>query len=234
MRNDRRAIQQSKCSPLECLGKAALLLALAIPVVAQEVIMNVPSADVVSAGHVFVRADSFYTQSPAYFEENANVAVGVGHGLELSLNGADLSHESRVVVPGFKWALKRGTFTGFVGDQVTLPVRGIVGNNSYEALAWTRGNWRLTGGSFQSHNAVQFGNRAGVLAGVEWTAKTFRSGWALVPGIDWASGSGSNGYTSPGLMFMRKNFFFCPGYMIGNPGNKYGAHEAFVMIGTTI
>jgi hypothetical protein len=61
----------------------------------------------------------------------------------------------------------------------------------------------------------------------------FKNGWMISPGADWASGSGANGYFSPGLMFSKKNFFVAPGYMIGNPHSTTGAHQSFVMIGYT-
>jgi hypothetical protein len=73
----------------------------------QEVNMNQPSADIVDKGHLFVRSDSFYTQKPAYFFENViNFAYGLGHNLEVSVNGSDLAHGSDIwqIVPGFKWA----------------------------------------------------------------------------------------------------------------------------------
>lgn len=215
---------------------AILLFVLSLGVFGQEVIMNAPSADVPNQGHLFLRADSFYTQHPAYFSENSNFAFGVGHGLELSINQTDLNHDVTYVVPGFKWqVVKNKSFTVFVGDQVTAPINGKnYGNNAYEAVAWTKGNFRLTGGVFQSFNAVQEGNRAGALGGVEWTAKSFKNGWSLAPGIDWSSGAGTNGYTSVGLSFMKKSFFACPGYMIANPNNPNGAHQSFVMIGLTL
>jgi hypothetical protein len=201
----------------------------------QEVIMNQPSADVPNQGGVFLRFDSFYTQHPAYFSGIFNTAVGLGFNAETSFNIADATHESRVFVPGFKWQVwKKNNLIAYVGDQIIVPNKGNAGNNSYEAVAWSTGNLRFTGGSFQSHNSVQMGNRAGAFAGVEWTTRTFRNGWTLMPGIDWASGAGSNGYYSPGLSFMHKSFFVCPGYMIGNPGNKFGAHQSFVMIGVTL
>jgi hypothetical protein len=206
----------------------------------QEVIMNQPSADVVDKGHLFVRSDSFYTQKPAYFFENVNFAYGLGHNLEVSLNSSDLAHGSDIwqIVPGIKWApIKTKNFEIYVGDQYWKPVSNFTyyhnGNVSYEAAALKAGNWRFTGGVFQSYNAYAPGNRAGAIGGVEWMAKMFKNGWMIAPGVDYGSGAGTNGYTSPGVMFQKKNFFICPGYMIANPHNPNGAHQSFVMIGDT-
>jgi len=204
--------------------------------------MNQPSADVVDKGHLFVRSDSFYTQNPAYFFENVNFAYGLGHNLEVSLNSSDLAHSSDIwqIVPGVKWDAYKGKhLTLYVGDQYWKPVANNIiyhnGNVTYEAAAlkFFKGRLRLTGGSFQSHNAYQLGNRAGAIGGVEYSLHTFKNGWSLGPGIDYASGRGINGYTSPGLNIMKGNFFICPGYMIGNPHNLNGAHQSFVMIGYT-
>jgi hypothetical protein len=209
---------------------------------AQEVIMNQPSADIVDKGHLFVRSDSFYTQSPAYFFQQANFAYGVAKNLEVSLNANDLAHGATVwaVIPGVKYALVNNqNFTFFVGTQYWKPVSNFQGYHNgvvtYEAAAFKfqGGKIRLTGGSYQSTNAYRLGNSAGAIVGVEYTAKMFKNGWMISPGVDWASGRGSNGYISPGLMFSKGSFFICPGYMIGNPHAIMGAHQSFVMIGKT-
>jgi len=218
---------------------ALLLLTAASP--AQEVIMNQPSADVVDKGKTFVRFDEFYTQSPAFYQENLNLAYGLGHNLEVSLNNTNAFNRSPVsdsLVGGFKFApVKTKHLTLFVGDQFVQPLTNKVpgfshGNISYEAAAVTVGPWRFTGGAFQSRNGVQLGNRAGAIGGVEYM-KMFKNGWGLGPGVDYASGAGTNGYVSPGLTLMKGSFFVCPGYMIANPQNPNGAHQSFVMIGKT-
>lgn len=256
--------------PIKILWFVAVALALftaafgilTLPASAQEVIMNQPSADVVARGQLFVRGDSFYTQSPAFFEQNLNTAYGLFNNFEVSLNDVDVNHThtQNVLVPGFKWApLKKewsvcgqphskATFSQpvtdciirkfefYVGDQYWKPIANRIlyhnGNVSYEAFAYTTGSWRFTAGSFQSHNAYSLGNRAGAIGGIEYM-HMFKNGWGIGPGIDYASGAGINGYTSPGLMFSKGNFFLCPGYMIANPHNPNGAHQSFVMIGYT-
>ena len=224
------------------LALAVIVLASAFAVQAQEVIMNQPSADVVSKGSLFVRSDSFYTQSPAFFEQNVNLAYGLRKNLEVSLNDVNISHGTtpNVLVTGFKYAIiNNDNFTLYVGDQYWKPVANNIvyhnGNVTYEAAAFKfrKGALRITAGSFQSHNAYQVGNRAGAIGGIEYTLHTFKNGWMIAPGIDYASGAGLNGYTSPGLNIMKGNFFICPGYMIANPKNPNGAHQSFVMIGYT-
>jgi len=225
------------------LRRILLVLALSLMasvVYAQEVIMNQPSADIVDAGKLFVRSDSFYTQTPAYFFQQVNFAYGLGHNLEVSVNGNDLAHGPTIwaVIPGFKWApIKTKNFELYIGDQYWKPVSNFTwyhnGNVSYEAVAYKAGDWRFTGGSYQSVNAYRPGTTAGAIIGVEY-GHNISKNWMIGPGADWASGSGSNGYFSPGLMFMYKgNFFVCPGYMIGNPHAINGAHQSFVMIGYT-
>ena len=219
-----------------------MLLLTAASARGQEVIMNQPSADVVAKGKTFVRFDEFYTQSPGFYQENLNLAYGLGRNLEVSLNNANAFDRYPVpdsLVVGLKYApVKTKSLTLFVGDQFIQQLANKVpsfsrGNISYEAAALSVGNWRFTGGSFQSHNGVALGNRAGAVGGVEWTMVRFKNGWSLVPGVDYASGAGTNGYTSPGLGLAKGNFFLCPGYMIANPRNPNGAHQSFVMIGYT-
>lgn len=231
----------------------------------QEVIMNQPSADIVDKGHTFVRFDEFYTQKPAFYMENLNLAYGLGHNLEVSLNNTNAFNRapmSDALVLGFKYApfkkewLKCGkphaqpTFkdpvtncvvervTFYMGDQFVQPLTNKMpgfsqGNITYEAAALSLGAWRFTAGAFQSHNGVQIGNRAGALGGIEYTRMFNHGKWGLAPGIDYASGAGTNGYVSPGLNIMKGNFFLCPGYMIANPRNPNGAHQSFIMAGYT-
>jgi hypothetical protein len=228
------------------IAMIAILIFLAFAALApaahgQEVIMNQPSADVVDKGKTFVRFDEFYTQNPAFYQENLNLAYGLGHNLEVSINNTNAFNRYPMqdsLVGGFKFApVKTKHLTLFAGDQFVQPLTNKVpgfshGNISYEAAAVTVGAWRLTGGAFQSHNGVQVGNRAGAIGGIEYM-KMFKNGWGLGPGVDYASGAGTNGYVSPGLMFMKGSFFICPGYMIANPRNPNGAHQSFVMIGKT-
>jgi hypothetical protein len=221
---------------------AVIALASAFAAQAQEVIMNQPSADIVDKGKTFVRFDEFYTQKPAFYQENLNLAYGLGHNLEVSLNDTNAFNRAPMsdsLVFGFKYApIKTKHLVVFVGDQFIQPVTNKMpgfsqGNISYEAAAVIVGPWRFTGGSFQSHNGVQLGNRAGAIGGIEYM-KMVSKNWGIGPGVDYASGAGTNGYTSPGLMFQYKmNFFICPGYMIANPKNPNGAHQSFVMIGYT-
>jgi hypothetical protein len=221
------------------------LVALACPSAhGQEVIMNQPSADIVDKGHLFARSDSFYTQSDVPGAEHlwgtANFAYGLGHNFEVSLNGSDIYHAADTwqIVPGFKYApIKTKNFEIYVGDQYYKPVSNIStfhnGNITYEAAAVKVGDFRFTGGSFQSVNAVAVGNRTGAIGGVEYNFKPMYHGWMFGTGVDYASGAGTNGYTSPGVMFSKKNFFISPGYMIANPHNPNGAHQTFLMIGDT-
>src|ERR1700675_1160767 len=148
------------------MAVAVLVLAAACASQAQEVIMNQPSADVVAKGSLFVRSDSFYTQSPAFFQQNVNFAYGVAKNLEVSLNDVNISHTTtpNTLVAGFKYALiNNENFTFYVGDQYWKPVANNVlyhnGNVTYEAAAFKfkKGAIRITAGTFQSHNAYQLG-----------------------------------------------------------------------------
>jgi hypothetical protein len=227
-----------------------LALLAACPAHAQEVIMNQPSADVVDKGKTFVRFDEFYTQNPAFYQENLNLAYGLGHlysydgGLEVSLNNTNAFNRFPMqdsLVAGFKYApIKYNNGEWYVGYQFIQPLtnkmpgfsQGDIVYGAYAQKFGKDGQWRLTGGAFYSHNGVQVGNRAGAIGGIEYM-KMFKNGWGLGPGVDYASGAGTNGYVSPGLMFMKGSFFICPGYMIANPKNPNGAHQTFVMIGKT-
>lgn len=213
-------------------------LMLACPAHAQQTIMNVPSADVTDKGHVYFRADSFYQPSPAAYNFNGNLALGLGHNFEIDLNGMNLVHPNgqSSIMPGFKWdAYKGKSVTLYLGDQFTQPVTNKLysqGNFVYAAAAYTKGNLRLTGGAWDSQNSFAPGNRNGALAGVEYTAKTFKNGGSLVPTYDFESGSGLNGYSSFGVMiYPVKRLMILPAYNVGNSGATKGNHFAAMFIG---
>lgn len=205
---------------------------------AQQTIMNVPSADVTDKGHVYFRADSFYQPSPALYSLNGNFAVGLGHNFEIDLNGMNLVHPNQqsAVMPGFKWDVYKGkSLTLYVGDQLMLPVTNkqySQGNFVYYAAAYTKGNLRITGGAWDSQNSFAPGNRNGALAGVEYTAKTFKNGGSIVPTFDYESGNGLNGYQSYGVMvYPIKRLMILPAYNVGNSGATKGNHFAALFIG---
>jgi hypothetical protein len=224
------------------LALAVLVLASAFAAQAQQTIMNVPSADVTDKGHVYFRGDSFYQPSPAAYNFNANLAVGLGHNFEIDLNGMNLVHpgQQSSVMPGFKWApinkeLSVFKLTAYVGDQLTQPVTHKTysqGNFVYAAAALTDGNLRVTGGVWNSQNTYAPGNRSGALAGVEYTAKTFKNGGSIVPTYDFESGNGLNGYSSFGVMvYPVKRLMILPAYNVGNSGATKGNHYAALFIG---
>lgn len=219
------------------LALLALVL-LSCPAHGQQTIMNVPSADVTDRGHLYFRADSFYQPNPAAYNLNGNLAFGLGHNLEIELNGMNLIHlgQQSAVMPGFKWdAYKGKSVTLYVGDQFMQPVTNKLysqGNFVYAAAAYTKGNLRLTGGAWDSQNSFASGNRNGALAGVEYTAKTFRNGGSLVPTYDFESGNGLNGYSSFGVMvYPVKRLMILPAYDVGNSGATKGNHFAALFIG---
>ena len=61
---------------LRTIAVIALLLT-AAACLAQQTIMNVPSADVTDKGDVYFRADSFYQPSPALYSLNGNFSLGL-------------------------------------------------------------------------------------------------------------------------------------------------------------
>jgi hypothetical protein len=210
-------------------------------VYAQQTIMNVPSADVTDKGHAYFRGDSFYQSSPAAYNFNGNLAVGLGYGLEVDFNGINVIHSGQqsAVMPGFKLApYKAANFELYVGDQLMQPLSHKLyarGNFVYAAGAYLVDKLRLTAGAWDSSNMESVGNhgnQAGVLFGIEYTAKSFRNGGSLVPCFDWESGYGLNGYSSFGMMYYpSKRLMILPAYDVGNRSATKGNRFAALFIG---
>jgi len=168
--------------------------------------MNQPSADTAPKGHVLFGRTSF-TPSPSFYQENLNLAVGLASNFETEPQCQQ--RIQRAPTGGFPGgrvqvcALQGKHLTVYVGDQFIQPSltslrRVFPRQHQLRGRCSQRGELQVHWGSFQSHDGVALGNRAGAIGGIEWMAKMFKNGWSIMPSIDYASGAGMNGYASQG------------------------------------
>ncbi len=206
---------------------------------AQQTVFNVPTADVLDKGKVYVELDAAFKfnnqESLRRFSSFVpRVVVGAGGRTEVGLNvigninpGAD----STILVPTVKTKFfqnKKQDLTIFGGTNFYIPVRNRsykFGTYSYLAAAKTFGKTRVTAGGFAVSKNV-FAPKA-VRAGGQQTINS-----KLTFAADWFTGKHANGYFTPGIIYKphpKVTAYFS--YSIGNADARRGNHYFLFELG---
>lgn len=213
-----------------------LALASAKESTAQQTIFNVPTADVLDRGKVYLELDAAFKvdktdQFGRFSSFVPRVVVGAGGNVEVGLNvtgniqpGAD----STTLVPTVKWKFyesEKNKIALFGGTNIYVPVRNRaynIGSYSYLAAAKTINKTRLTAGGYVASKNVFAPNavRAGGQFGIEQTVNS-----KFVVAADWITGKHASGYFTPGTIYKphpRVTSYFS--YSIGNTRAAQGNH----------
>ena len=218
-----------------------------INAVAQQTIVNVPSADVLDKGKVYVEFDASYK-----FDKNANnvvgqfssfvprVVVGIGNKIEVGVNvlgniqpGADAT----TVVPTIKAKVyDKESWSIVTGANIYLPVRNRaynIGSYTYVQASKTfKSNTRLTFGGYHVSKNVfaSQAQRAGGQFGIE---QSINSKFSI--GADWITGRHAAGYVTPVLTYKpHPKVAIYQGYSIGNADANRGNHFFYTAIGINL
>ena len=205
---------------------------------AQQTIYNVPSADVLDAGKVYLETDQYFRPWETDSGRAANLlvrgVVGVGHNVEVGINTGPFDYIHRnnpfIVFTG-KWRpfllefgdkKNPGTFGLYGGAHLGVglgeDVRGDFHNLNYGAMSLKvpRLETRIGVGPYFATRAVFGGHsRGGLLATFEQPISGIDG---LVLATDWFSGRG--GYVTSGLIYTRDPFIFYLGYGFANAGRR--------------
>lgn len=214
---------------------------------AQQTIVNVPSADVLDQGKVYVEFDASYkfnsktTNTVNEFSSFVpRIVVGVGKKVEVGMNligniqpGADAT----TVVPTIKAKVyEKESWAIVTGANVYIPVRNRaynIGSYTYvQASKSLKSNTRLTfGGYHASKNVFTSGTqRAGGQFGIE---QTINSKFSI--GADWITGRHAAGYVTPVFTYKpHPKVAIYQGYSIGNADANRGNHFFYTAIGINL
>jgi len=210
---------------------------------AQQTVFNVPTADVLDGGKVYVELDAAFKFND---QESSNrfssfvprVVVGAGKNIEVGLNvtgninpGAD----STTLVPNAKWRFyqnEKKKVALFGGTNFYVPVRNRsyrFGTYSYVAAAKTFNKTRFTAGGFvYSKNVVApNASRGGGQFAVEHAIND-----KFTLAADWLTGKHANGYFTPGVIYKphpKVTTYFT--YSIGNTNAAKGNHYFLFELG---
>ena len=219
------------------LGARAARLAAAVfllsapcrPLRAQQTIFNVPSADVLAAGKVYVEADELFRPTdPRFSSTTVRGVVGVAPLIEAGVNFGGLSSPGPVI-PTATVALKiqpvrAGDFTLTAGGYGLFYLEGRRDGNP-AGLGYGFVSYRLPnlgtrvelGGWYSSAGYAGPASTGGMLASLEQPLPGIE-GLALA--ADWWSGENSIGYASPGLIYTFGRWTAYAGYSIKNGDAK--------------
>lgn len=210
----------------------------------QQTIFNVPSADVLDKGKVYVELDASLKPTDgarvAKFSSFVpRIVVGVGGRVEVGLNitgNIQPGPDATTLVTAIKYKAYDGGDNGWavlLGDNVFIPVRNRfynIGNYVYaEASKTFSTKTRVTFGGYHFSDGVvaEGAQRAGGQFGFE-QAISSRFGLAA----DWSTGQHSAGYFTPGVIFKpHSSVTGYAGYSLGNSNLSSGNHFFLLELG---
>jgi len=211
---------------------------------AQQAVFNVPTADMLDKGKVYVELDaSFKTNNQDALRKFSSfvprVVIGAGGNVEVGLNvigNLNPGTDTTTLVPTVKWKFyqnEKKDFTVFAGNNFYIPVRNRsynFGTYTYIATAKTiNKKTRLTTGAFvYSKNVVApNASRGGGQFAIEQTINS-----KVTFAADWITGKHANGYFTPGVIYKphpRVTTYFS--YSLGNARLKQGNHYFLFEVG---
>lgn len=210
---------------------------------AQQTVFNVPTADVLERGKVYVELDAAFKFNNQESQNSFSsfvprVVVGAGKNIEVGMNvtgninpGAD----STTLVPTAKWRFyqnEKKKLALFGGTNFYIPVRNRsykFGTYSYVSMAKTFNKTRFTAGGFVYSKNVVASNasRGGGQFAVEHAIND-----KLTLAADWLTGKHANGYFTPGIIYKphpKVTTYFT--YSIGNTNASKGNHYFLFELG---
>lgn len=197
---------------------------------AQQTIFNVPSADVLEKGQIFLQNESQFSGDFGLFTNYASLGIGKYTELDLTLFGVGTNNvKNETLGVGFKTALpihKESETKFTVGNIIPISLRGNgVGGYAYSHLStrFPKLKTRLTSGILIGTTTL-FGRDFVCYIGAIEQPITERFGIIM----DWHSGKHANGFLIPGFYYsFPKNVTLWTGYQI--PNDRANGDNGFVV-----
>lgn len=213
---------------------------------AQQTIFNVPTADVLDKGKVYVEVDAAFKPNDQdvlrkFSSFVPRLVVGVGGNVEIGLNvtgNIQPGVDSTTVVPTVKWKFyenEKRNIVLFGGTNVYIPVRDRaynIGSYGYVAASKTINKTRITAGGFVASKNVFAPDavRGGGQFGFEQAINS-----KFTVAADWITGRHASGYFTPGIIYKpHPNVTTYLSYSIGNDKAAAGNHFFLFELGYNI
>ena len=199
-------------------------------VFAQQTLFNVPSADVLKKGEVFLQHESQFSGDFGLFTNYSSLGIGKYTELDLTLFGVGTrSVRNEVLGLGFKTALplhEKSETKLTIGNIIPISLRGHgVGGYTYSHLSTRlpKLKTRLTSGVLIGTTTLFRRDFVCYIAGLE---QPVTKRFSLV--MDWHSGKHANGFLIPGFSYsLGRNTVLWAGYQIAN--NRANGNNGFVI-----
>jgi hypothetical protein len=221
--------------PARMFAAGLFLAALAASALAQQTIFNVPSADVLDPGKVYLEVDELFRPTdPKFSSTTVRGVIGVVPRMEAGVNFGGLVSPGPVV-PTATVALKlqpvrAGDFAVTAGGYGLFYVRGSEDGNpagmGYGFVSYrlpklgTRievGGWYASAGFVHPPHQLFGSSTGGALATIEQPLPWVKG---LTLAADWWSGENAIGYASPGLIYTFGHWTAYAAYSIKNGDSK--------------
>lgn len=197
---------------------------------AQQTLFNVPSADVLEKGQIFLQHESQFSDNFGLFTNYSSLGIGKNTELDLTLFGVGTKNiKNEILGVGFKTALPihtesetKLTFGNIL--PISLTGKGVGGYfYSHLSTRLPRIKTRLTSGVLVGTTLLFGRDIACYIAGIE---QPITKRFSLV--MDWHSGKHVNGFLIPGFSYtLGRNYVLWAGYQI--PNNRANGSKGFVI-----
>lgn len=216
--------------PAVCIMSAGLLTLAAAPAAqAQQTLFNVPSADVLAKGTIYLEVDHLYRPSDPYFQVfTVRGVYGLGANVEAGVNVGGVVAPGRStpnVVPNIKWQPYKGErFAVTTGAHGLFYLRGSEDGDP-AAFGYTHASYRfptktrVTAGAWAASDGYAGADsEAGGLFILEQPVTD-----KVTLGADWFTGENGLGYLTPGLVATLGPWTIYASYSFKNGDSKSNA-----------
>jgi len=216
---------------------AAVYMLSSCSINAQQVIINVPNADILRKGQYFGRFPLRFRpfDGNKYYILNNDLLVGVGKNTEVAAAITNMNYASSHVEPFFRTGFQtvvflnesqsnRFTFGTRLETNLTRAETPFNLNYAHFSKRFKFDNARITAGIYTANEHDFLPNKTGALLGLEGTIIKDK----LLYSVDWISRNEAYGYLGIGIKyFPNKSTILIPGVNIPNGNN---AHFGFIFV----
>ena len=198
---------------------------------AQQTVFNVPTADVLDRGRVYLETDWLWRpNAPGFSSGEIRAVYGAGSNVEVGLNlggFAPRGPSAIVVMPNVKWQPHHSDSLSLTAGLLALFRASGRGGSTAAALGYAHAALRLpigtrltAGGWMASSHYAGSGVEKGGLFGLE---QPIVSNVTLA--ADWYTGASGLGYTTPGLIVTEGRWVLYASYTFKNGDTTYDVRE---------
>ena len=221
----RRSLKGGR-NALRAVGLAGIGLLSSVDTSGQQTVFNVPTADVLDRGKLYLETDWFWRPiEPRFSSGQVRAVYGAGNNVEVGMNLGGFSPRGQsaiVTVPNVKWQPHRSDSLSVTTGLLALFHASGPGDNTPAVLGYAHAAMRLpTGTRVTAGGWLATSHYAGSGAG---TGGLFALEQQIVSNValaaDWYTGGSGLGYATPGLIVTEGRWVFYASYTFKNGDSR--------------